>query len=203
MFKIAKMAGHDDEILSELRRKFESAAKELDGVQYIVTPEIADLVVLLANEKHTVDELSLHEILVSKQWETKSFTWKEICELDNILNGLVQSSLVLAKDKTLLAASDMTLGLGEVVASEMDISSDTVSASLVVNEVATFVSCTSSSGTVASFPDAMHISTAKVMRQTQQDNDIRETLVANYDQSKLVPLDYKATSLETSERSKV
>ena len=83
-------------------------------------------------------------------------------------------------------------GLGEVVASASDISSDTVAASLVVNELATFVSCTSSS------------CTAKVMRQTQQDNEISETLaVANYGLSKSVPPDYKATPLETSERSKV
>ena len=84
---------------SELRRKFESAAKELDGVQYIVTPEIADLVVLLANEKHTVDELSLHKIFVSQQWEIQSFTWKEICELYNTLNRVFQISLVFARHK--------------------------------------------------------------------------------------------------------
>ena len=94
------MSVHDADPLHELRRKFEEAAeKNEEGVQCIIEPELADLVALLTNEKDKeVDESGLREILVSKEWESKSLTWQEICELQTMLSSpalpSVESSLV-------------------------------------------------------------------------------------------------------------
>ena len=96
---VVEMSVHDADPLHELRRKFEEAAeKNEEGVQCIIEPELADSVALLTNKKDEVDESGLHEILVSKEWESKSLTWQEICELQTMLSSpalpSVESSLV-------------------------------------------------------------------------------------------------------------
>ena len=87
---VVKMSVHDADTLHQLRRKFEeAAATNEDGVQCIVEPGFAGLVVLFANEKGEVDKSSLHDILVTKNWETKSFTWEDVHELHTTLLSLI------------------------------------------------------------------------------------------------------------------
>ena len=106
------MSVHDADTLHQLRRKFEeAAATNEDGVQCIVEPGFAGLVVLFANEKGEVDKSSLHDILVTKNWETKSFTWEDVHELHTTLSSAVCSGPALSNVQSSHVACNMTPSL--------------------------------------------------------------------------------------------